>query len=86
MFGIASYLAVAVITAVAAFLIAEWTRQPGARAADHPGRAAMAAGLLWPVVLVGVAQCAVVVMAHNKWAGRALPNNRIRVGERAGFP
>ncbi len=73
------YFAVAVIAAAAVFLAAEWVREPGTRAPDHPGRTALAAGLLWPIVLVGLGQCALMVAAHNRWAGKPALVPRIGV-------
>lgn len=83
MFGIASYLTVAMITAATVFLIAEWVRQPGTRVPDHPGIVALAAGLLWPVILLGLAQCGLMLMAHSRWGRRPAPSMRIRVGASA---
>ena len=86
MFGIALYLTVAMIAAVAMFLFAEWTREPGLQASDHPGRVALLVGLVWPVILIGLAQCALVVAAGNRWGGRRVPAMRMRVGAGAQSP
>ena len=54
------YGTVAAAVATVTFVAADWFREPGARAADHPGRIALVAGLLWPVVMVGLAQWAAI--------------------------
>lgn len=50
------YVAVAMAVAVAAFLFAEWVREPGGTASDNPGGVAIAAGFLWPVLAIGLVQ------------------------------
>lgn len=47
---IVAYLLVAAVVAVAAFVVGE------CRVADRPAPCAVIAGLLWPVLLVGLAQ------------------------------
>jgi predicted membrane protein len=64
MTGIALYAGVAVVCAVAAFLVAEWSRVPGMPAPGHPGVLALVAGLLWPVLIIGLAQFAAIVAAQ----------------------
>jgi hypothetical protein len=64
--GIASYVVVAVIVATAAFLVSEWIRRPGAPAPDRLGLVALVAGLLWPVLAVGLVQWAMVAALHRK--------------------
>ncbi len=81
--GIALYFILATTAAGAIFLFAEWTREPGLPAPDHPGCVALIAGLLWPLVLVGLAQYALVVAAGNRWGGGPAPAMRIRVGAKA---
>ena len=85
MSGIASYLTVAAVVAVAAFLLAEWIRRPGARAPDHPARVAVVAGLLWPMVVLGLAQWALVVAVHKRRRAPG-PAPRIRAGAEAHTP
>ena len=51
-----SYAAVAVVAAIAVFLLAEWVRSPHVPAPEHAGFYAAIAGLLWPVVIVGIAR------------------------------
>jgi hypothetical protein len=75
--GIASCLVVAVIVAVAAFFASEWIRLPGAPAPDRLGLVALSAGLLWPVLVVGLAQWAVVAAVHRKLRREAAPVVRI---------
>ena len=66
------YAAVAVLAAITVFLLAEWFRMPGEPAPDNPGRYAVVAGLLWPVVVLAIAQCGVVAMvaARLRRSGR----------------
>lgn len=54
------YGAVAVAAAALTFVAADWFREPGTPAADHPGRIALLTGLLWPVVMIGLAQWAAI--------------------------
>ena len=50
------YATVAVVVAAAAFLFSEWVREPGGAAPDKPGAVAVAAGLLWPILAIGLVQ------------------------------
>lgn len=75
--GIASYAVVAVIVAAAAFFVSEWIRLPGAPAPDRLGLVALSAGLLWPVLAVGLAQWAMVAALHRKLRREAAPAIRI---------
>lgn len=54
------YVATAIVVALAVFLGAEYLRRPETPAPQHPGVCAAAAGVLWPVLLVGVAQWALI--------------------------
>lgn len=54
MVWIAVYGALALIVSVAAFLLSEWARQPEVPAPRRPGVLAIIAGLLWPVVVLGL--------------------------------
>jgi len=64
-FWIALYGVMAATVAVATFLAAEWFRDPGAPAPDHPGVLAAVTGLLWPVVVPGAAQCGLIVAIQS---------------------
>jgi predicted transporter len=75
--GIASYVVVAVIVAAAAFLMSEWIRVPGGPAPDRLGLVALLAGLLWPVLAVGLTQWAMVAALHRKLRREAAPVIRI---------
>lgn len=55
------YAAAAIVVGAALFLLAEFRRAPGQPAPQHPGRYAVAAGLLWPVLVIGAAQCGLIV-------------------------
>lgn len=59
------YAIIAVTVAVAVFVAAEWFREFGAAAADHPGVLAAIGGLIWPVLLVGLAEWGVLVLAGS---------------------
>lgn len=65
------YAALAIVSAVAVFLLAEWLRKPGAPASGCQGRCAIAAGLLWPVIALGVAQWGLIVAVQSWLCGRA---------------
>jgi len=75
--GIACYAFIAVIVATAAFLVSEWIRLPGTPAPDRLGLVALLAGLLWPVLAVGLAQWAMVAALHRKLRREAAPVIRI---------
>lgn len=60
------YVTVAIAVAVAAFLFTEWVRDPGATAPDGPGALAIVAGLLWPVLAVGLIQW-LLIAALASW-------------------
>jgi hypothetical protein len=56
--GTIVYAGVALTVTVAMFLASEWMREPGSPAPDNPGLFAVTAGLLWPILLIAVVQCA----------------------------
>ncbi len=61
------YMAVAAIAAVAAFLLAESIREQGETAPDRPVGVAFAAvaGLLWPVLAIGLVQWLLIAALHR---------------------
>jgi hypothetical protein len=65
MFWIALYGIVALAVAVIALLVAEWVREPGAPAPEHPGFFAALAGLLWPAVVIGLAQWGLIAVVAS---------------------
>ncbi len=67
------YAAVAVVAAIAVFLLADWLRMPGGPAPDEPGRYAVVAGLLWPVLVLGIAQWGLIAMVAARLRRRARP-------------
>lgn len=73
MFWISSYAVVAMVSAVAVFLLAEWLREPGVPAPNHPGRFAVIAGLLWPVLAVGIAQWGLIAAVAARLGETARP-------------
>ena len=62
-----------VVAAIAVFLLAGWLRVPGAPAPDNTGRYALAAGLLWPVLVLGIAQWGLIAMVAARLRRRARP-------------
>lgn len=56
MFWVGAYAVVAVLAAAGIFLLTESRRQPGVAAPDRPGLCAVIAGLLWPVLVLGIAE------------------------------
>lgn len=81
--GMGLYAAVAIVAAVAIFLLAEWLRMPGVPAPDNPALLAIVAGLLWPVLLVGAAQWAVIAGVASRMR-RTAP--AVRVVSAPGIP
>ena len=80
MVWIAVYSAPAILAAAAIFLVAEWNRVPGVPAPESPGRYAVVAGFIWPVLIVGVAQWGLIAavqtrMRRSTWRVR---NRRLR--------
>ena len=70
---ISLYAAVAAVVAIAAFMLAERLRSPGVPAPDNQSLYAVLAGFLWPVVLVGVAQWAVIAAVAGRMRRAAAP-------------
>jgi len=60
-----AYIAVAALVAISIFLAANWFRQQHVAAPEHPGATAMLAGLLWPALLIGIAELALVCCASR---------------------
>lgn len=63
--ALAAYLVIAVIVAASAFVAAEWTRDAGTPAPNYCGRLALAAGILWPVMMIGLAELASLMMIRK---------------------
>jgi hypothetical protein len=61
----AIYLIIAAVVAVATFVAAGWFREEHCAAPDHPGAMSALAGMLWPFLLVGMSEIALVW-----WAAR----------------
>lgn len=55
-----SYLIIAVVVAMAIFVSACWFREEHVAAPDHSGMMSAVAGMLWPVLLVGLSELALV--------------------------
>lgn len=60
MFWYGSYLIVAALVAMATFVGACWFREEHLVAPDHSGVTSALAGMLWPVVLIGISEMALV--------------------------
>ena len=60
-----AYIVVAALVAVSAFVAANWFRQQHVATPEHPGATAVLAGLLWPAVLIGIAELALVCCASR---------------------
>lgn len=74
---ISGYAAIAVLVATASIVVAEWARDAHVAAPDRPGTTAIVAGLLWPVVAVGLVQLlAVVGVRHGLRVGRQSARHR----------
>lgn len=65
---ISLYAGVTVVAAIAVFLLAEWLRTPSDPAPDNAGRYALiaVAALLWPVLVVGLAQWGLIAMVASR--------------------
>lgn len=59
------YLIIAAVVAMATFVAAEWFREEYIAAPDYPGVMSAVAGMLWPVLLLGLSELALVW-----WASR----------------
>lgn len=79
MFWFLVYASVAIIVAGGLFVWAGWVRERDAPGPDHPGWTALAAGVLWPVLVLALVQLGVLVMAAG-YVRSALPG---RHGRRA---
>lgn len=53
---ISTYATIAVLVATVSIVMAEWARDAHVAAPDRPGMTAIVAGLLWPVLAVGMVQ------------------------------
>ena len=60
MFGIVVYFSVAVTVGGSVFVAAEWVRIGTADPPDDPGLTCLFAGVLWPVLILGVAELGVL--------------------------
>jgi hypothetical protein len=56
----AIYLIIAAVVAMATFVAACWFRDEHVAAPDYPGAMSALAGMLWPVLLVGMSEMALV--------------------------
>ncbi len=85
MMWIILYAATALVVGVALFVLAEFRREPGTPAPQWPGACAMAAGFLWPALLVGAVQCVLVVAVGRRVGHAASPSGgRTRIAHPVG--
>lgn len=68
---VGGYAAIAVLVAAIALVAAGWVRDAPVAAPDRPGVTAVFAGLLWPVVLVGVVELLAVMGLRSGLRNRA---------------
>ena len=66
MLWIALYGITAIAVAVAAFLFAEWVREPTSSDLNRPGTLAALTGLLWPVVAAGVVELGLLAVVRSR--------------------
>lgn len=59
------YLIVAALVAIATFAAADWLREGHIAAPDYPGVMSAVAGILWPVLLVGISEIMVLSWAYR---------------------
>lgn len=80
---IAGYAAMAIVVAATALVAAGWVRDSHVAAPDRPGVTAVCAGLLWPIVVVGVVELLAVMglrrtlRSHTQPGPRHNPESRI---------
>ena len=70
------YIVVAALVAISIFLASNWFRHQHVAAPEHSGATAVLAGLLWPALLLGIAELALVCCA-TRWT-RSTPTFGIR--------
>lgn len=78
MTGAIVYAVVAWTVAVGVFLAGEWVRAPGSPAPDSPGLFAIAAGVLWPLLVVAGVQWAL----YSAVISRLRARDRVRASAR----
>lgn len=76
MFWYGMYLLVAAAAAIAIFLAACWFREEHVAAPDRSGMTSVLAGMLWPVLLVGLSELALVWLALR--GARYVPLEAVR--------
>ena len=61
-----AYIVVAALAAISILLAANWFRHQHVAAPEHSGATAVLAGLLWPALLIGIAELAVICCAGRR--------------------
>lgn len=67
---VSGYFAMAVLVAAIALVAAGWFRDVHVAAPDRPGVTAAVAGLLWPIVLVGIVELLAVIGLRSSLRSR----------------
>ena len=85
---ISLYAGVTVVAAIAVFLLAERLRTPSDPALDNPGRYGVVAvaALLWPVLVLGLAQWGLVATVASRLRRSARADAGRQHPQRAGLP
>ncbi|MCB1263337.1 MAG: hypothetical protein KDB56_01825 [Mycobacterium sp.] len=73
MVWIALYGITAIAVAVAAFLFAEWVREPASTDLNRPGALAVLTGLLWPLVVAGLVELGLLAVVRSRLRGHNPP-------------
>lgn len=68
------YAATALVIGAALFVLAEFRRAPGIPAPRRPAIGALVAGVLWPVLLIGAAQCGLILAVCHRLGRAAAPS------------
>lgn len=65
MFWFGTYAGVAALVAALTFVAAGWLREEHVAAPDHSGAMSALAGAMWPVLLIGLSELAVICWASH---------------------
>lgn len=74
MIWLSLYAAAALVIGAALFVLAAFGRAPGNPAPQHPAVCALVAGALWPVLLIGAAQCGLILAVCHRLCRAAAPS------------
>lgn len=62
-----AYIVIAGLVALSIFVASDWFRQRDVAAPAHSGATSLLAGLLWPALLIGIVELAVVCCAGQRF-------------------